>query len=75
MKHNVEIYDNGAAFMVMVDGLIVKACNSLGGAWRHIEWMHVVASQNFTVGKKKVPVKEWLDHMYAIGFMDPWNEK
>lgn len=67
---NVSIYDNGAAFMITANGLIVKACNSLGEAWRHIEWMHGVASQKFTVGKNYVPVVEWLEHMKRIGYLD-----
>ena len=67
---NVTIFDNGACFMIQVNGLSVKACTSLGDAWRHIEWMYLVASQKFTVGKKAIPVTEWLDHMYAIGFLD-----
>lgn len=67
---NVEIYDNGAAFMIMVDGLIVKACSSLGDAWRHIEWMYKIAQQQFTVGKKSVPVTEWLDGMKKAGYLD-----
>lgn len=38
--HNVTLYDNGACFMIQVDGLQVKACSSLGEAWHHIVWMH-----------------------------------
>lgn len=67
---NIEIFDNGAAFMVEVNGLIVEGFNTLGAAWNHIAWMHKVASQEFTVGKNKVPVKDWIDHMVAIGFME-----
>ena len=67
---NVSIYDNGACFMIMVDGLQVKPCRSLGDAWRHIVWMYRVASQNFTVGKKKVPVIEWIDGMTKAGYLD-----
>lgn len=67
---NVEIYDNGAAFMIMVNGLITKACNSLGDAWRHIVWMHTVASQEFTVGKKSVPVTDWIVGMKKAGYID-----
>ncbi len=29
---NVTIYDNGAAFLIRVNNLTVKACNSLGNA-------------------------------------------
>ena len=67
---NVRIHDNGAAYMITVNGLIVHHTNSLGGAWKHIEWMFAVASQEFTVGDKELPVREWLDHKHAIGFLD-----
>lgn len=67
---NVTIYDNGAAFCVEVNGLIVCAKSSLGGAWRHIEWMYRVASQEFTVGKKRVPVRDWIDGMIKAGYLE-----
>lgn len=67
---NVRIHDNGAAYMITVDGMIVHAANSLGNAWRHIEWMYRIAQQRFTVGEKQTPVKEWLRGMYRAGFMD-----
>ena len=67
---NVDIHDNGAAFCITVDGLIVDAKSSLGDAWRHIKWMHQVASQQFTVGKKKTPVKQWIDDMIKFGYLD-----
>ena len=67
---NVDIWDNGACFMVTVDGLCVEGFSTLGLAWNHIAWMHRVASQEFTCGKKAVPVREWLEHMVAIGFME-----
>lgn len=70
---NVRIRDNGAAFLVCVDGLITSAHNSLGGAWRHIEWMYAVASQRFTVGEKEEPVKEWLQGMHRAGYLDGPN--
>lgn len=72
-KPNVRVYDNGAAFMVTVDGVISHACNSLGGAWRHIQWMYEVASQDFTVGEKQVPVKQWLAQMMKVGYLDKKN--
>lgn len=67
---NVRIHDNGAAFMVTVDGTITSAHNSLGGAWRHVEWMYRVASQNFTVGISETPVKEWVASMHKHGYLD-----
>lgn len=67
---NVTINDNGACFMVCVNGLAVYGFSTLGAAWEHIAWMHRVASQKFTVGKNNVPVEKWIEHMVAIGFMD-----
>lgn len=70
---NVRVYDNGAAFCVTVDGLITSAHNTLGGAWRHIEWMYAVASQRFTVGESETPVKEWINNMRKAGYLDGTN--
>lgn len=70
---NVKVVDNGAAFLVTVDGLVMSAHNSLGGAWRHIEWMYAVASQRFTVGDSKTPVKEWINSMHKAGYLDGPN--
>ena len=67
---NVTIYDNGNAYMLMVDGLIVSAHNTLGGAWERIAWMYRIASQEFTVGKNEIPVKEWLDNGIAYGWLE-----
>lgn len=70
---NVRVIDNGAAFLVCVDGLITSAHNTLGGAWRHIEWMYAVASQHFTVGENETPVKEWINGMHRSGYLDGTN--
>ena len=67
---NITIYDNGSAYMIQCDGLIVTYKNSLGDAWRHIKWMYEVASQEFTVGMEKIPVKQWIRKMMEIGFLD-----
>ena len=67
---NITIYDNGAGFCVMVDGLIINCCRSLGDAWRHIQWMYEVASQIFTVGKHHIHIKTWLQNMKAAGILD-----
>lgn len=67
---NVTIFDNGACYMLSVNDLAVESFNTLGAAWNHIAWMYRVASQSFTVGEKRVPVKEWIDEMTSIGFMD-----
>ena len=66
----VKVIDNGSAFCVTVNGLIVSAHNSLGGAWNHICWMYVVASQNFVVGDKEIPVKEWRETGIKMGYLD-----
>ena len=70
---NVRVHDNGAAFCVTVDGMIVTAHNTLGDAWRHIEWMYAVASQRFTVGESETPVKEWINNMHRAGYLDGVN--
>ena len=67
---NIIIHDNGSAYMIMCDGLIVTYKNSLGDAWRHIKWMYEVASQKFTVGKGKMPVREWIKKMMEQGYLD-----
>lgn len=67
---NVRIYDNGAAFCITVNGMIVEAKNSLGNAWRHIVWMYEVASQEFTVGEKEENVKDWIAGMKKYGYLD-----
>jgi len=67
---NVTIHDNGAAYMIMVDGIIAHYETSLGNAWRHIIWMYRIASQRFTVGKDKIPVLEWIEKMYNAGYLN-----
>ena len=66
----VKVYDNGAAFCVTVNGIIVDAFNSLAGAWNRIAWMYRVAQQEFVVGDKEVPVKEWVEGAIKMGFLD-----
>lgn len=67
---NVTICDNGACFMIQVDGLQVKSCLTLGDAWNYIVWMYKVVNQKFTVGKKEIPVSEWIDLMKKLSFID-----
>ena len=69
-KLHVQIYDNGAAYCITANGIIVHTENSLGNAWRHIQWMYEVASQDFVVGESKTPVKEWLARMMKAGYRD-----
>ena len=66
---NININDNGAAYMVTVNGLIVAHFNTLGDAWRHVAWMRKVATQKFTVGKKQIPVEVWIKRMEALGYL------
>lgn len=66
----VKVYDNGAAYCVTVNELIVSAHNSLGGAWNHIAWMYRVASQEFVVGDKEIPVKDWIEAGIENGYLD-----
>ena len=70
---NVRVHDNGAAFLIMVDGMITSAHNSLGSAWRQIQWMYEIASQEFTVGQSETPVKQWLIGMMEQGFLEKKN--
>lgn len=67
---NVTVHDNGAAYCICVNGLIVCTKSSLGDAWRHIKWMYEVASQQFTVGREKMPVRQWIQRMMKQGYMD-----
>ena len=67
---NVSVYDNGSAFCVLVNGLIVAGFNTLGGAWRHIQWMYEIAQQKFTLGEHHVDVKDWISCMKKAGCLD-----
>lgn len=64
---DVTIYDNGSAYMICVDGMIVTYKNSLGDAWRHIVWMYRIATQHFTVDG--MPVTDWIDRMKKNGYL------
>ena len=73
-NYNVDIEDNGAAFLVVVNKdseqrFVVAAFSTLGDAWRHVAWMYGVESQVFSVGKKNMPAPEWVDKMTALGFL------
>lgn len=63
---NVIIVDKGR-YTVCVNGLAVCAFDTLGDAWRHIEWMVAVARQEFTVGYERVSAKEWVNQARARG--------
>lgn len=68
--NKVKVYDNGAAFCVMVNGTIVDAFNTLAGAWNRIAWMYRISSQEFVVGEKEIPAKEWVEGGIKMGFLD-----
>lgn len=70
IMHNVRIHDNGSGFCIDVNGLTVCVFRTLGDAWRHIVWMYEVASQKFTVGKREIPVTEWIENMKDCGALD-----
>lgn len=74
-NYNVSIDDNGAGFLVVInkgtsERLVVGSFGALGGAWKHIEWMYGIESQEFTVGEKRVPVTEWIEGMKKAGYLD-----
>ena len=70
MKNVTIQHDNGAAFLVTVDGLITSHHNTLDGAWNQIKWMYEVASQKFTVGGKKILVTDWIEEMKKVGYLE-----
>lgn len=70
MKNKVMVCDNGAGFCVTVNGLIVDSFSTLAGAWNRIAWMYRVASQDFVVGKKEIPSKEWVEGAIKMGFIE-----
>lgn len=78
MKKNsvVAVQDNGEAFLVVVnpgtyERLVVNAFPCLGSAWKYIEWMYKIESQEFLVKESKiVPVSEWVEGMRKAGLLD-----
>ena len=74
-NYNISIDDNGAGFLVVINNgtserFVVGAFYTLGEAWKHIEWMYRIESQDFTVGVKKIPVKEWVEGMKQAGYIE-----
>ena len=74
-NYNVSIDDNGAGFLVVInkgtsERFVVGAFNTLGEAWKHIEWMYKIESQDFTVGEKEIHVTEWIEGMKKAGYLD-----
>lgn len=74
-NYNVSIDDNGTAFLVVINNgtserLVVAAFRTLAEAWARIEWMYRIEQQEFTVGKKDIPVIEWIDGMRKAGYLE-----
>jgi hypothetical protein len=74
-NYNVRIEDNGAAYLIVVNKgtnnrFVVCSKSSLGEAWKHIEWMYKIETQSFTVGKKQVPVTDWIEGMKKAGYLE-----
>lgn len=73
-QYNVSIDDNGAAFLVVINKgtdqrFVVSAFSSLYQAWKHIEWMYRIETQEFTVGAKDIPVEQWINGMKQAGYL------
>lgn len=75
-KSVVAVEDNGAAFIVVVnpgtdERLVVNAFSCLASAWKRIERMYKIESQEFIVkGSRLAPVAKWVDGMKKAGFLD-----
>lgn len=74
-NYNVSIEDNGAAFLVVInkdtcDRLVVAGFSILAEAWAHIVWMYRIEQQEFTVGKKDIPVIDWIAGMKRAGYIE-----
>lgn len=72
---NVRIDDNGAAFLLVINNnseqrFVISTHSTLGDAWRAIYWLYQIESQEFTVGKKETPVKEWINGMKQAGYIE-----
>ena len=72
---NVRIEDNGAVFLLVINNkseqrFVMSAHHSLGDAWRQICWLYQIESQDFTVGKKEIPVTEWIKGMKQAGYIE-----
>lgn len=69
------IDDAASPFRLILDGVIIYSSWVLGDAWRRIEWMYQVGSAPFTVGRQKIPVRLWLNNLYANGYMSKETSK
>ena len=72
---NVRIEDNGAAFLLVINNnseqrFVISTHRTLSEAWRKICWLYQIESQQFTVGKKEIPVTEWIKGMKQEGYIE-----
>lgn len=72
---NVRIDDNGAAFLLVINNnseqrFVISVHSTLGDAWRAIYSLYQIESQEFTVGKNEIPVKEWIKGMKQAGYIE-----
>lgn len=72
---NVSIDDNGSAFLLVMSNdseqrFVISSHKSLADAWRQICWIYQIESQDFTVGKKEIPVTEWIKGMKQAGYVE-----
>lgn len=72
---NVDIEYNGAAFLLVInndtlDRLVVAKYKTLTKTRARIVWMYRIDHQEFTVGKKGIPVIEWIAEMKRMGYIE-----
>lgn len=72
---NVRVDDNGSAFILVVSNgseqrFVISAHSTLMKAWEQIKWMYEIETQEFTVGKKEIPVRQWIENMTAAGIWE-----
>lgn len=73
--YNISVDDNGAAFLLVINKgtdqrFVIDAFNTLGKAWEKIKFLYRIESQEFTVGKKNIPVAQWVEGMEKAGYID-----
>ncbi len=74
-KINIRIDDNGSAFLLVINNaaeqrFVISSHSTLGDAWRAIKWLYQIESQEFTVGRKEIPVETWINGMEAAGYIE-----
>lgn len=72
---NVRIDDNGSAFLLVINNaaeqrFVISSHSTLGDAWRAIKWLYQIESQEFTVGIKEIPIKDWINGMKTAGCIE-----